>query len=193
MRSLTLFLALTDPSLSRSFGMVHDGEGNVCKKSEGHIMSPTLAGRNGVFYWSPCSRQYLHRFLRYEPRGWLRVSRCLGRSRLGPPSPVGAVPRLRGTGCSPPYCVARFLRGLGTRAICGPGVGVPHCKGDAKSMLPYFQNTRMLAGNRREVATSVSLNTLTCLSFIKESVRIIALISIICSWGKNLTHETTLP
>lgn len=120
-------------------------------------------------------------------------SRCLGRSRLGPPSPVGAVPRLRGTGHSPPYCVARFLRGLGTRAICGPGVGVPHCKGDAKSMLPYFQNTRMLAGNRREVATSVSLNTLTCLSFIKESVRIIALISIICSWGKNLTHETTLP
>ncbi|KAI4574359.1 hypothetical protein MJG53_020923, partial [Ovis ammon polii x Ovis aries] len=46
-----------------NFGMVHDGEGNVCKKSEGHIMSPTLAGRNGVFYWSPCSRQYLHRFL----------------------------------------------------------------------------------------------------------------------------------
>lgn len=80
-------------------------------------------------------------------------SRCLGRSRLGPPSPVGAVPRLRGTGCSPPYCVARFLRGLGTRAICGPGVGVPHCKGDAKSMLPYFQNTCMLAGNGREVAT----------------------------------------
>ncbi|KAM9680278.1 A disintegrin and metalloproteinase with thrombospondin motifs 16 [Dama dama] len=46
-----------------NFGMVHDGEGNVCKKSEGNIMSPTLAGRNGVFSWSPCSRQYLHRFL----------------------------------------------------------------------------------------------------------------------------------
>lgn len=46
--------------------MVHDGEGNVCKKSEGNIMSPTLAGRNGVFSWSPCSRQYLHRFLRYD-------------------------------------------------------------------------------------------------------------------------------
>ncbi|XP_036871418.2 A disintegrin and metalloproteinase with thrombospondin motifs 16 [Manis javanica] len=46
-----------------SFGMVHDGEGNVCKKSEGNIMSPTLAGRNGVFSWSPCSRQYLHKFL----------------------------------------------------------------------------------------------------------------------------------
>ena len=29
-------------------------------------MSPTLAGRNGVFSWSPCSRQYLHKFLRYE-------------------------------------------------------------------------------------------------------------------------------
>ncbi|XP_048223992.1 A disintegrin and metalloproteinase with thrombospondin motifs 16 [Perognathus longimembris pacificus] len=46
-----------------NFGMVHDGEGNVCKKSEGNIMSPTLAGRNGVFSWSPCSRQYLHQFL----------------------------------------------------------------------------------------------------------------------------------
>ncbi|XP_032135029.1 A disintegrin and metalloproteinase with thrombospondin motifs 16 isoform X2 [Sapajus apella] len=46
-----------------NFGMIHDGEGNVCKKSEGNIMSPTLAGRNGVFSWSPCSRQYLHKFL----------------------------------------------------------------------------------------------------------------------------------
>uniref|UniRef100_A0A8D0NAD4 Peptidase M12B domain-containing protein n=1 Tax=Sus scrofa TaxID=9823 RepID=A0A8D0NAD4_PIG len=46
-----------------NFGMVHDGEGNVCKKSEGNIMSPTLAGRNGVFSWSACSRQYLHKFL----------------------------------------------------------------------------------------------------------------------------------
>lgn len=46
-----------------NFGMVHDGEGNVCKKSEGNIMSPTLAGRNGVFSWSPCSRQYLQKFL----------------------------------------------------------------------------------------------------------------------------------
>ncbi|KAM6224390.1 A disintegrin and metalloproteinase with thrombospondin motifs 16 [Rhynchocyon petersi] len=46
-----------------NFGMVHDGEGNICKKSEGNIMSPTLAGRNGVFSWSPCSRQYLRKFL----------------------------------------------------------------------------------------------------------------------------------
>uniref|UniRef100_A0A3Q2CNG8 ADAM metallopeptidase with thrombospondin type 1 motif, 16 n=2 Tax=Cyprinodon variegatus TaxID=28743 RepID=A0A3Q2CNG8_CYPVA len=46
-----------------NFGMVHDGEGNVCKKSEGNIMSPTLAGHNGIFSWSPCSRQYLSRFL----------------------------------------------------------------------------------------------------------------------------------
>ncbi|KAJ3597712.1 hypothetical protein NHX12_001229 [Muraenolepis orangiensis] len=47
-----------------NFGMVHDGEGNVCKKSEGNIMSPTLAGHNGVFSWSQCSRQYLSRFLK---------------------------------------------------------------------------------------------------------------------------------
>ncbi|XP_007653712.2 A disintegrin and metalloproteinase with thrombospondin motifs 16 [Ornithorhynchus anatinus] len=46
-----------------NFGMVHDGEGNMCKKSEGNIMSPTLAGHNGVFSWSSCSRQYLHKFL----------------------------------------------------------------------------------------------------------------------------------
>ncbi|XP_078543742.1 A disintegrin and metalloproteinase with thrombospondin motifs 16 isoform X1 [Lissotriton helveticus] len=46
-----------------NFGMVHDGEGNLCKKSEGNIMSPTLAGHNGVFSWSACSRQYLHKFL----------------------------------------------------------------------------------------------------------------------------------
>lgn len=45
--------------------MVHDGEGNVCKKSIGNIMSPTLAGDNGLFSWSSCSRQYLTRFLRY--------------------------------------------------------------------------------------------------------------------------------
>ncbi|ELV10558.1 A disintegrin and metalloproteinase with thrombospondin motifs 16, partial [Tupaia chinensis] len=51
-----------------NFGMVHDGEGNMCKKSEGNIMSPTLAGRNGVFSWSPCSRQYLHKFLSKEAR-----------------------------------------------------------------------------------------------------------------------------
>ncbi|CAG6015861.1 unnamed protein product [Menidia menidia] len=46
-----------------NFGMVHDGEGNICKKSEGNIMSPTLAGHNGIFSWSSCSRQYLSRFL----------------------------------------------------------------------------------------------------------------------------------
>lgn len=46
-----------------SFGMIHDGEGNPCRKTEGNIMSPTLAGNNGVFSWSTCSRQYLSRFL----------------------------------------------------------------------------------------------------------------------------------
>uniref|UniRef100_A0A672S651 ADAM metallopeptidase with thrombospondin type 1 motif 18 n=1 Tax=Sinocyclocheilus grahami TaxID=75366 RepID=A0A672S651_SINGR len=46
-----------------NFGMIHDGEGNPCRKTEGNIMSPTLAGNNGVFSWSACSRQYLNRFL----------------------------------------------------------------------------------------------------------------------------------
>ena len=51
-----------------SFGMVHDGEGNPCRKTEGNIMSPTLTGNNGVFSWSSCSRQYLKKFLRWEDR-----------------------------------------------------------------------------------------------------------------------------
>ncbi|XP_069073092.1 A disintegrin and metalloproteinase with thrombospondin motifs 18 isoform X1 [Pleurodeles waltl] len=46
-----------------NFGMVHDGEGNLCKKAEGNIMSPTLTGSNGIFSWSACSRQYLNKFL----------------------------------------------------------------------------------------------------------------------------------
>ncbi|XP_055504807.1 A disintegrin and metalloproteinase with thrombospondin motifs 18 [Leucoraja erinacea] len=46
-----------------NFGMIHDGEGNPCRKTEGNIMSPTLAGNNGIFSWSVCSRQYLNRFL----------------------------------------------------------------------------------------------------------------------------------
>ncbi|XP_069594951.1 A disintegrin and metalloproteinase with thrombospondin motifs 18 [Ranitomeya imitator] len=46
-----------------NFGMVHDGEGNPCRKAEGNIMSPTLSGNNGVFSWSACSRQYLKEFL----------------------------------------------------------------------------------------------------------------------------------
>lgn len=63
---LTLFIfALTSvfSFVSPSFGMIHDGEGNPCRKTEGNIMSPTLAGNNGVFFWSTCSRQYLSRFL----------------------------------------------------------------------------------------------------------------------------------
>ncbi|KAL2089160.1 hypothetical protein ACEWY4_016059 [Coilia grayii] len=62
-----------------NFGMIHDGEGNPCRKAEGNIMSPTLAGNNGVFSWSACSRQYLNRFL-----GTAQAS-CLGDE----PRPVG--------------------------------------------------------------------------------------------------------
>ncbi|XP_038067052.1 A disintegrin and metalloproteinase with thrombospondin motifs 18-like [Patiria miniata] len=46
-----------------SFGMVHDGDGNECKKSSGYIMSPTLSGNNGRFHWSPCSQEYITTFL----------------------------------------------------------------------------------------------------------------------------------
>uniref|UniRef100_A0A8C2RT26 A disintegrin and metalloproteinase with thrombospondin motifs 18 n=1 Tax=Capra hircus TaxID=9925 RepID=A0A8C2RT26_CAPHI len=54
-----------------SFGMVHDGEGNPCRKTEGSIMSPTLTGSNGVFSWSSCSRQYLKKFLSTPQAGCL--------------------------------------------------------------------------------------------------------------------------
>ncbi|XP_033625467.1 A disintegrin and metalloproteinase with thrombospondin motifs 16-like [Asterias rubens] len=46
-----------------SFGMVHDGDGNECKKSSGHVMSPTLSGNNGRFVWSSCSQEYISDFL----------------------------------------------------------------------------------------------------------------------------------
>nr|CAB3219994.1 A disintegrin and metalloproteinase with thrombospondin motifs 18 [Phallusia mammillata] len=47
-----------------SFGMKHDGQGNVCSRRDGHIMSPTLNGLNGVFTWSSCSRESISNFLR---------------------------------------------------------------------------------------------------------------------------------
>uniref|UniRef100_H2YC19 Peptidase M12B domain-containing protein n=1 Tax=Ciona savignyi TaxID=51511 RepID=H2YC19_CIOSA len=46
-----------------SFGMKHDGQGNLCSRREGHIMSPTLNGLNGIFTWSPCSRESIGEFL----------------------------------------------------------------------------------------------------------------------------------
>ncbi|EPY85805.1 A disintegrin and metalloproteinase with thrombospondin motifs 18 [Camelus ferus] len=54
-----------------NFGMIHDGEGNACRKAEGNIMSPTLTGNNGVFSWSSCSRQYLKKFLSTPQAGCL--------------------------------------------------------------------------------------------------------------------------
>ncbi|KAK2506231.1 hypothetical protein MC885_018674 [Smutsia gigantea] len=51
--------------------MVHDGEGNPCRKAEGNIMSPTLTGNDGVFSWSSCSRQYLKKFLSTPQAGCL--------------------------------------------------------------------------------------------------------------------------
>ncbi|XP_064129830.1 A disintegrin and metalloproteinase with thrombospondin motifs 18 [Loxodonta africana] len=54
-----------------NFGMIHDGEGNPCRKAEGNIMSPTLMGNNGVFSWSSCSRQYLKKFLSTPQAGCL--------------------------------------------------------------------------------------------------------------------------
>ncbi|XP_011676907.2 A disintegrin and metalloproteinase with thrombospondin motifs 18 [Strongylocentrotus purpuratus] len=49
-----------------SFGMVHDGDGNACRKSGGDIMSPTLSGHSGRFTWSACSRKSLDDFLRTD-------------------------------------------------------------------------------------------------------------------------------
>lgn len=46
-----------------SFSMVHDGDGNDCRKHGGSIMSPTLSGHTGRFSWSHCSGDYLDEFL----------------------------------------------------------------------------------------------------------------------------------
>jgi len=47
-----------------SLGMLHDGEGNGCRAAPGNIMSSSMIGRDGLFHWSACSRNYLHGFLR---------------------------------------------------------------------------------------------------------------------------------
>ncbi|XP_052815823.1 A disintegrin and metalloproteinase with thrombospondin motifs 16-like [Mya arenaria] len=49
--------------MGHNFGMMHDGDGNDCKDTSGYIMSPTLAAQGGTFHWSPCSRQYMRKFL----------------------------------------------------------------------------------------------------------------------------------
>ncbi|KAH3784823.1 hypothetical protein DPMN_162894 [Dreissena polymorpha] len=49
--------------MGHNFGMMHDGDGNDCKDTAGFIMSPTLAAQSGTFHWSPCSRQYMRKFL----------------------------------------------------------------------------------------------------------------------------------
>ncbi|KAL7984621.1 hypothetical protein Chor_003191 [Crotalus horridus] len=79
-----------------NFGMVHDGEGNICKKSEGNIMSPTLAGHNGVFSWSACSRQYLYTFLRYMCQDICKALWC---HRVGRKCETKFMPAAEGTIC----------------------------------------------------------------------------------------------
>lgn len=145
--SLTLFFVLKDPFLSHSFGMVHDGEGNVCKKSEGNIMSPTLAGRNGLFSWSACSRQYLHRFLRCEPCSCLWGPQGLSCSRLGPPSPVGAVPRLRCSRRSPPVVRPGSQAAAERERSAAGGLGTPVIKEMQRACFLIF---KMLAGRKQE-------------------------------------------
>uniref|UniRef100_T1J287 Peptidase M12B domain-containing protein n=1 Tax=Strigamia maritima TaxID=126957 RepID=T1J287_STRMM len=46
-----------------NFGMVHDGDGNICANTRGSIMAPTLTGLDGTFSWSACSRRDLNKFL----------------------------------------------------------------------------------------------------------------------------------
>ncbi|CAH1779016.1 unnamed protein product [Owenia fusiformis] len=57
--------------LGHNFGMVHDGQQNSCKKTQGSIMAPVLGGINGQFLWSPCSRMYMQNFFKSNQ------SRCL--------------------------------------------------------------------------------------------------------------------
>ncbi|OWF56393.1 A disintegrin and metalloproteinase with thrombospondin motifs 18-like [Mizuhopecten yessoensis] len=48
--------------IGHNFGMLHDGTDNMCRPHTGTIMSPTLSSKSGIFKWSQCSRNYLHRF-----------------------------------------------------------------------------------------------------------------------------------
>ncbi|XP_053402734.1 A disintegrin and metalloproteinase with thrombospondin motifs 18-like [Mercenaria mercenaria] len=49
--------------MGHNFGMMHDGDDNICKDTTGYIMSPTLSAQSGTFHWSPCSRQYMRKYL----------------------------------------------------------------------------------------------------------------------------------
>ncbi|KAH3741905.1 hypothetical protein DPMN_048635 [Dreissena polymorpha] len=49
-----------------SFGMQHDGAGNLCGtpgQEPARIMAARLAGDTNPFLWSNCSRQYITEFL----------------------------------------------------------------------------------------------------------------------------------
>uniref|UniRef100_A0A669EWJ3 ADAM metallopeptidase with thrombospondin type 1 motif 18 n=1 Tax=Oreochromis niloticus TaxID=8128 RepID=A0A669EWJ3_ORENI len=76
-----------------NFGMIHDGEGNPCRKTEGNIMSPTLAGNNGVFSWSTCSQQYL------TDRS--DICKSLWCHRTGHRCETKFMPAAEGTSCGP--------------------------------------------------------------------------------------------
>ncbi|XP_076370861.1 A disintegrin and metalloproteinase with thrombospondin motifs 18-like isoform X2 [Tachypleus tridentatus] len=49
--------------VGHNFGMVHDGKGSKCTDARGSIMSPVLAGLDGTFKWTTCSRKELTNFL----------------------------------------------------------------------------------------------------------------------------------
>lgn len=53
------------PVLSRSLGIQHDGNGNDCDSigKQRFIMSPQLLYDSAPLIWSPCSQQYITRFL----------------------------------------------------------------------------------------------------------------------------------
>ncbi|XP_068107345.1 A disintegrin and metalloproteinase with thrombospondin motifs 12 isoform X2 [Hyperolius riggenbachi] len=55
--------------IGHSFGIQHDGQGNDCESTGGHpyIMSRQLQYDTSPLVWSPCSKEYITRFL---DRGW---------------------------------------------------------------------------------------------------------------------------
>ncbi|KAM9331023.1 A disintegrin and metalloproteinase with thrombospondin motifs 12 [Gastrophryne carolinensis] len=55
--------------IGHSFGIQHDGQGNDCEPTGGHpyIMSRQLQYDTSPLTWSPCSKEYITRFL---DRGW---------------------------------------------------------------------------------------------------------------------------
>eukprot|EP00118_Oscarella_pearsei_P019289 m.204058 g.204058 ORF g.204058 m.204058 type:complete len:1067 (+) comp39639_c0_seq21:179-3379(+) len=45
-----------------SLGMLHDGDGGRCSRSDGYLMAPIISGQSNLYQWSSCSRTSIKDF-----------------------------------------------------------------------------------------------------------------------------------